>query len=252
MRKLVALSDTHIWGPDDPLYRSLLEWLRLHSKPGNVIILGGDVFDVFVGKKRIYLKRYEEFLQSVRDACAAGAEVHYIEGNHDFLLTRVLAGIPRARVHSREFAVELDGKRFYIAHGDLVDPTDYSYRFLRAVFRSPLNRAFVKSIPGEWVDWIGTRSSRYSRGSRPMLPGGLPRERRDALRRVYRNFAVERIGKGFDFVILGHCHDDDEMSFQVEGRTGHYANVGYPRVHRNYLAWSAGQGEIQREPLPLY
>ena len=188
----------------------------------------------------------------VSNACAAGAEVHYIEGNHDFLLTRVLAGIPRARVHSREFAVELDGKRFYIAHGDLVDPTDYSYRFLRAVFRSPLNRAFVKSIPGEWVDWIGTRSSRYSRGSRPMLPGGLPRERRDALRRVYRNFAVERIGKGFDFVILGHCHDDDEMSFQVEGRTGHYANVGYPRVHRNYLAWSAGQGEIQREPLPLY
>lgn len=249
MSKLVALSDLHIWGSDDPLYRSLLNWMRTHAGPGNVIVLCGDVFDVFVGKKRLYLKRYGEFLETAREIAALGTDLHYIEGNHDFLLTRVLADIPRARVHSREFDLSFGGKRFYVAHGDLVDPHDRSYRFLRAVFRSPLNRAFVKAIPGEWVDWIGTRSSRYSRGSRPSLPSRMPNDRLDALRSVYRNFAVDRIGRGYDFVILGHCHDDDEMRFQIGDRKGQYANVGFPREHRTFLAFDSGDDEIRREPL---
>ena len=247
--RLIAVSDLHISGADDPLYPSLLKLIR-SANHGDVLVLAGDVFDLFVGDKPLFMNRYREFFEELRGAGKRGTVLHYIEGNHDFLMSRALASIGGLTLHPEAVEFELGGRRFFVSHGDLVDRSDYGYRALRVFWRSPFFRAFVRVAPGNWIDGIGKSSSRYSRVKSPRLPSELPLERRERLRRIYRSFAAEKIGEGHDFVVMGHCHDLDEMSFQQGGHTGQYINVGFPRAHGSYLSWSPGDTKIQREKLP--
>src|SRR5262249_53544168 len=148
-------------------------------------------------------------------AANRGVEIHYIEGNHDFMIRRAFARVRGMKVHTSEVTLERGDKRFYVAHGDLADREDYGYRALRVLFRSPAMKAFVKFAPGSWVDGFGQFSSHRSRSAKPRLPSEYPIERRERLRKVYRSFAAQKIAEGFDYVVMGHCHDLDEMEFTV-------------------------------------
>ncbi len=248
--RLLVVSDLHIWGSDDPVYRSLLTLIQNGTKEGDTLILAGDVFDLFVGNKEVFVNRYREFFDALRDAGRRQVELHYIEGNHDFLMRKAFSPIPGMRVHSRDVSFQLRGKRFFVAHGDLVDRSDYRYLALRSFLRSPVMKAMVAAAPGRWLDRIGKTSSKKSRANKPTLPSQLSIERLDQMRLIYRNYAAEKLAQGFDFVVLGHCHDLDEKRFKIGGRCGQYINMGYPRVHKSFLVWSLGDDEVHREPLP--
>jgi hypothetical protein len=111
-------------------------------------------------------------------------------------------------------------------------------------------KLLVMLIPGGWLDSIGRASSKKSRSGKPALAACLPTDRMENLRKIYRSYAAERLSQGYDFVVMGHCHDLDEMHFNVGGRKGQYINVGFPRAHGSFLTWSPGEEKIQREKLP--
>jgi UDP-2,3-diacylglucosamine hydrolase len=247
---LFVISDLHICGPDDPLYFSLLSLIRDRAKAGDTVVLAGDLFDLFVGNKAVFKERYSGFLKVLSDAGQQGVDFHYIEGNHDFLIDRVFRGIPRFTVHSHDVSLEIQGKRFYFAHGDTADRRDYPYLLLRSFFRSPMMKLLVFLAPGDWLDRFGKFSSHRSRQAKALLPIDLPIHRMERLRKIYRSYAAERLAQGYDYVVMGHCHDLDEMFFNIGGRPGQYVNVGYPRAHGSFLSWSPGEERIQRERLP--
>ena len=243
---IIAVSDLHIWGPEDPLYLSLLTLLNERVLPGDTVVLAGDIFDLFVGNKSVFIEQYSTFIEAVRNAGARGAIVHYIEGNHDFLIKKAFQGTMRVYTHPNNVNLETEGKKFYFAHGDLVDQKDYGYRLLRMFFRSPVMRALVSIVPGKWLEDFGKLSSRISRQRHSQLP----HHRIEPLRKIFRNYAAEQVAEGYDFVVMGHCHDLDEMTFRVGNRKGQYVNIGYPRIHGSFLSWVPGEEKIQREKLP--
>lgn len=247
---LLVVSDLHITDAHDPLYASLLALIGERAQTGDTLVLAGDLFDFLVGNKSIFLNRYSKFFELIRSAASRGVKIHYIEGNHDFLIRKAFRGIEGVTVHSDEFSIELGQKRFFFAHGDLVDQTDYGYRIWRGFTRSPIMKAFVRALPGPWIDWVGVTLSKKSRGRKPLLPSGMPADRVEILRKIYRSYAAEQLSRGFDFVVMGHCHDLDEMSFSIGGRPGQYVNVGYPRVHGSFLSWTSGDSRIRREKMP--
>ncbi len=247
---LFAVSDLHIHGPDDPLYHSLITLVRDRAEPDDVVVLAGDLFDLFVGNKSIFIERYSEFIHQVSKAGARGVKIHYIEGNHDFFLRKVFQGMRGVFIHPDEVSVEISDKKFFFAHGDQVDKSDYGYRFLRAFLRSPFMRAFVAVMPGFVIDRVGQTGSYRSKKARSHFVNELPVSRMEVLRKKYRSFAAERMATGFDFVVLGHCHDLDEMFFNIGGRRAQYVNIGYPRVHGSFVSWLPGDEKIHREKLP--
>lgn len=246
MSRLLVISDLHIRGSNDPLYFSMIRLLGERAEAGDVLVFAGDVFDFFVGNKRVLTDRYVDFIQAMQAAGRRGVVLHYIEGNHDFHLQSAFAGIPGLSIHAEETSFEIAGKKFLVAHGDLADSKDHGYRLLRGFFRSPLIKAFVRVAPGAWVDKIGKMSSETSQKKNPRLPGAAV----GRLRNMYRSYAAERLTEGFDYMVMGHCHDLDEMRFTIGGRPAQYINVGYPRVHGSFLSWSPGDELIQREALP--
>lgn len=247
---LLVISDLHIWGPQDPLYTSLLRLLRHRAGSGDTVVLAGDLFDLFVGNKSIFITEYHEFYEALQDAAKRGIKCHYVEGNHDFNLKKAFRDVNALSLHPHDVCIEISGKKFYIAHGDTVVKTDYGYRFLRAFFRSPVMKFLVWILPGQWLAQIGKWSSQLSRSRKQAYSSEISINRIEALRRIYRSFAAEKLGEGFDFVVMGHCHDLDEMTFSIGSRKGQYVNVGFPRTHGSFLSWSAGEEKIQREKLP--
>ncbi len=247
---LFVVSDLHIDRSTDPLLSGLIAFLTERVKPGDCVVFAGDVFDVFIGNKKIFRDRYRGFIELVVSLADRGADVHYIEGNHDFQLKKLFGRLKGVTHHASEVEIQCGQKRVYIAHGDLVNSKDYGYRILRGVLRSVPLRAMIRQAPGKIVDGIGQWMSGQSKASHRQ-PQGLPRLSEghlEQLRKCYRSFAALKINQGFDFVILGHCHDRDEMKFKVGDRLGHYMNVGYPRVHQSLVFWTPERpDELQRE-----
>jgi UDP-2,3-diacylglucosamine hydrolase len=244
---LYVVSDLHLSSSEDPLYLALIHLLTDRVKEGDTVVLAGDIFDLWVGHKKIFYQRYLQFFNALQKASQIGAQIYYIEGNHDFLLRRAFSKIPQVHVVTDETSLTLRGKKFFFAHGDCVNQRDVEYRLWRAFFRSPVMRVFLFLVPGGWLEAFGRWCSQYSRGRRPNLPRDWPTPQLEALRKIYRSFAAEKIALGYDFVVLGHCHDLDSMSFQVGHRTGQYINVGFPPVHGSFLTWSPEDSQIQRE-----
>jgi UDP-2,3-diacylglucosamine pyrophosphatase LpxH len=77
---LVVVSDLHIWGSEDPLYHSLVSLVLERAHPGDTLVLAGDIFDVFVGNKAIFVQEYSRFIDALKTASESGVKVHYIEG----------------------------------------------------------------------------------------------------------------------------------------------------------------------------
>lgn len=236
------LSDLHIEDSQDQTYLNLIELFKNGIAETDTIVLAGDIFDLFVGNKTVFKERYSEFFNLLEQFEKRKIKVHYIEGNHDFHLNEVFRSFNNVILHPKEVTIEQDQKRFYVAHGDLVDKADVGYLALRLFFRSPLVKAFVKASPDSWIDKLGKKSSDLSRVSHK-------EDKSENIKKTFRNFAATKILEGFDFVVLGHCHLSDDICFKVNERSGQYVNMGYPKTEKTYLKWNPEESKIKRVPM---
>lgn len=244
-----VLSDLHIRDAQDPLYARLLAWIPAEAgAPGDVLVLAGDIFDLYLGDRRVFRERYAEFHAALARAGKQGATIHYLQGNHDFLLERTFGAVPGMHVWPSEVRVQIDGVPIAVAHGDLVDPEDKGYRVLRALFRSPLMRLLNALLPDAWLEAIGKRSSLESQKHRVRLPEQLPPERLARLRACYHAAAERYFTQGVRHVVMGHCHDRDERRWSLPQGECTYWNVGLPRVHGTAIRWDPSALELRRVP----
>jgi UDP-2,3-diacylglucosamine hydrolase len=229
-RRVWIFSDLHLTRPDDSLYSSLIAALDEPTGSEDAVIFAGDMFDLVVGDSQYFREKHRLFLEAVSRLLERKVRIFYIEGNHDFHLSGFM---PRGvRFEPEAVCVEVETesalRKLYVAHGDLVDQSDVGYLRLRTFFRSAPLQQLARALPGNWIDRVATKLSRSMERKASELPENWDPRRRDALRKVFREFASGIHARGFDGVILGHCHDFDSLG-------GFYFNMGYPPVHRQFL-----------------
>lgn len=240
------VSDLHIEDAHDPTYRSLLR-LMDGTAPCDELVLAGDIFDFMVGRP-LFLRSYPEFFASLSAAIERGVKIHYIEGNHDVNLLPLLRRIPGVSLHRAEMDLQVHSQKLFIAHGDLADRNDWGYRFWRWLVRTWPVRSFFKLLPSSAVMALGRKLSELSRSQRTHRV--TPEDGFARVRPIYRSYAAEKAKLGFDYIVMGHCHDLDEMGFTVDGRNAKYMNVGYPKAHGSYVV--CDEDGLRREPLPSF
>ena len=249
VQELWVASDLHLQSGDSDIARAFVHFIEMDISRGDVLVLAGDVFDAFAGTKKIYLERHGSVLEAIRAACLRGIQVHVLEGNHDILLADWVATLPGAALHAGGVRLDWGRRRIWIEHGDQVNASDYGYRALRVLFRSPLMKAWVHLSSDRAFDAFAQFASRSSRGAHPWLPEQLPAPELAALRRIYREAASAKLLRDADCVIYGHCHDLDEVRFSVGERGVQYINMGFPPVHGSLLRGRAGGEFLERHPL---
>ncbi len=219
------VSDLHLTSDDPQAINRFASFVKTLPQPNDVLILGGDIFDLFIGAKEIFQAKFHRALEAIRQAAQGGVKVYYLEGNHDFYLAKVFADHQNIEVRAEDFPLELNGKKFFISHGDRIDPEDTGYHFLRFVTRSGWFRILVDIVPGVWIERIGNRSSQESRKYNNPQKGGPENQQR--LRALYLDFAKEKIREGAQHVLVGHSHLRDQILVEEGGTKGEYLNLGF-------------------------
>ena len=234
--RMVFIADGHLKDEGDPNQTALVEFLD--SLKADTLAILGDLFDFWTGSNTVAAGQYRPTLDALSRLKKRGVKIMYFEGNHDFSMGPFFTGELGARVFDGLTELELGEKRFVVGHGDTVAMSS-GYRLWRAYLRSPLFKvmAAIATPKGVWA--IANRLSKKSR-KRAFLSAENSVEKR------LREFAGERIGKGADFVVLGHSHEPGVNPLESKGRRGVYANPGSWARDKSYLVFDGKSFSVHR------
>ncbi|MBN22464.1 MAG: hypothetical protein CL678_14365 [Bdellovibrionaceae bacterium] len=241
-----VISDLHIESSRDSIYQDLLNLIENEPMSGDFFVFAGDIFDHWIGNKQFYQKNFEKFISIVQKKSKEGVIFYYIEGNHDFLLKGIFGESSSINIVDSFVALEHDSRKIIITHGDLANPHDKSYLLLRKFWRSIWIKCFVAISSGQFIDFLGRTLSRGS--SQTRIEERLAPDEKSISRliEIYHQYAEKFFSKGFDCVVAGHCHDRDEYRKKIGEKEFQYINVGFPRVHGEYLVKSQGSMYFKR------
>lgn len=223
------VSDLHLVSSDDARTQTFVRWLRdLHHsvKRGagpTHLFLVGDIFDLWVGDHDYFVERFRDVVDAIRALVKGGVEVHYFEGNHDLHLKKFWQDDVGAVVHSDEADFVLGGRRVRVEHGDLINPDDKGYLFLRGFLRTWGMKTIALGLPSKVVSAIGERASRASRNHTThtkSLPAGQ-------IRAMIKRHA-ERVARAndFDLIVTGHVHVRDDQEIDLGSKKIRSVNLG--------------------------
>ncbi len=197
--RAIFLADAHLCKPTDPNYRALLKFLRSQTGRTDVVAFLGDIFEFWIGKDTPP-REHHALIELLEDMVSKGTRLVYVEGNHDFHLGPVFTQRLHCQVMPDGGSIELEGKKIYLAHGDLANPEDLGYRRLRQFLRSKLVRGLIRTLPNRFIMSIATRASFESRKS-----SSEKRDRWPAID-ILKPYAEAFIETGHDIVITAHYH----------------------------------------------
>lgn len=199
---VVFLSDAHLGALSGEAEASRIRSLHqfLESLPGRAgqLVIAGDLFEFWFEYRTAIPRRHFATLSVLRRLRDAGLPITYMNGNHDFWLGHFLAEEIGVVPHDGPLALEAQGRRLWIHHGDGLIGGDLGYRILRKVLRSPVSIGLYQLIHPDLgiplAEWTSGRS-RHARD-----PDRFP------LDRLWNEVAMPRFAEGFDTVVLGHFH----------------------------------------------
>jgi UDP-2,3-diacylglucosamine hydrolase len=197
--RAIFLADAHLCKPSDPNYQAMLAFLEEQCGKTDVLVLLGDIFEFWIGKATV-AETYVPVIDLLERMYHQGTKLVYVEGNHDFHLGPVFTERLACQVLPEGGSIELDGKKIFLAHGDLANPDDKSYRRLRAFLRSGMIRAMLRLAPNSLTMAIANRGSYSSRKS-----AGERRSRWPA-REILQPYAAAILSEGYQALVTGHYH----------------------------------------------
>lgn len=233
--KMVFIADGHLKGIGDPNQLALVKFLD--SLKADTLAIMGDLFDFWTGSNKVARAEYKAVLDAFGRLRKRGTKIMYFEGNHDFSMGPYFTVELKAKVFEGIFEMELGKSRFLLGHGDTVAMT-IGYRLWRAYLRSPLFRvmAALATPAGVWAI-----ANRLSKKSRKRV---LPKENTVELK--LREYARIEVGKGADFVVLGHSHEPGVSPLESGGRRGVYANPGSWARDKSYLVFDGKSFRVEK------
>lgn len=209
MKNVYFLSDAHLGSRaiehKRTQERKLVRFLDEIKDKASAIYLLGDIFDFWYEYKEVVPKGYTRFLGKISEITDSGVEVHFFIGNHDIWCKDYLEKECGVIMHRSPFTTDINGKVFYLAHGDGLGDPSKSFRMLRKMFHSKFLRWCFSNLHPRWGIDFGLNWAKHSRekrvnGKDPEFMG----EKNEFLIRFSKEYLAEH--PEINFFIFGHRH----------------------------------------------
>ena len=241
--KIYFASDFHLGS--FPLKKSILrektiiKWLDHIKLDAAELYLVGDVFDFWFEYATVVPKGYVRFLGKLAELADMGIKITFFKGNHDMWMFGYLQKEFNARIVSDELELNLDGKSFYIHHGDGLGPGDRKYKFLKKIFRSSLCQwLFARLHPNLGIG-IATRWSKHSRLANNEDEKFLGDDKEWLIQYVKD---LEKL-KHQDYYIFGHRHLAYDITLSSGARI---INLGEWINYQTYAVWDGQNISLEK------
>ena len=199
---------------EDKKERLLVKFLEFAKENCDELFIVGDLFDYWFEYKRVFQKGFYRTLTALKSLSEKNIKLHYFIGNHDFLHRDFFEKEFGAILYHNGLSAELDGKKFFIAHGDGMVSNDTGYKILKWILRNNFFQWLYSLLHPDFGIAIASRTSKSSRVYTDKKDYGEI----DGLFEA----AKKKIDEGFDYVLFGHLH----KRFFVTYKNGTYINLG--------------------------
>lgn len=238
--RICIISDLHFKfrrnSPEDlENERIILSFLEEAIGKYDLLILAGDIFDLWFDWRYTIIKQYFPLLVRLDEIRRAGCRIVHISGNHDFWFNDFLPEYLDIELYRDSFSIIADGKRLHVCHGDEHTVNDLRYRIFRRVIRLPLVRRIFSVFHPDFALGLGSFLSRSSRGRKE--DAALRKSKEQGLIKHAQSLITR--GKA-DFVVMGHSHNPTLKT--LDG--GIYANCGDWLSHYTFIEVIAGELSI--------
>lgn len=261
-KKYYFFSDVHLGLRDRETEkikeRKLVDFLESIRKDAEKIYIVGDLFDCWIEYRKVVPKGYYRTLAKLNEIAESGVEVNFFSGNHDFWLNTYLRDDVGLKLHNDYLETELDGKKFFITHGDGLSKGDTGYKIIKKILRNRLNQFLYSLIHPDIGVWLAEGSSKKSRlhtddRSKDMYGSSNNDSNNNGSGKTgsygsggMRQFAEKKISEGFDFVIMGHIHKPSDNEIKTASNPGRYITLGDWISNFTYGEYSNGKFELKK------
>lgn len=172
MKNIYFISDAHLGSLALKHHRTqerrLVNFLDQIKDKAEAVYMLGDMFDFWFEYKSVVPRGFTRFLGKLSELTDNGVEVHFFTGNHDMWTLDYLSSECGVIVHREPATIELNGKVFYLAHGDGLDYRDRNWktRLLFGLFHSKLMRKLASLWHPDIFVPFGRNWAKHSRMKR--------------------------------------------------------------------------------------
>jgi len=205
-KKIYFASDFHLGIPDKATSlereRRICSWLEQIKKDAAQLYLVGDIFDTWFEYKNVVPKGFTRFLGKLAELRDGGLQIEAFTGNHDLWMRGYFEEELDIPVHHQPIERTINGKKFFIGHGDGLGPGDMGYKLLKKVLRSPVSQWLYRRLhPDTGVGlagWFSRLGPKHGVEEKPFL--GPEKE-------WLVQFCIDKLNKEHvDYFIFGHRH----------------------------------------------
>ncbi|SHN07153.1 UDP-2,3-diacylglucosamine diphosphatase [Polaribacter sp. KT 15] len=220
-RKLdyAVISDVHL-GTYGCKAAELLNYLK--SIDPKVLILNGDIIDIWQFNKRYFPKSHMNVIKHITGLLSRGTEVYYITGNHDEML-RKFKGFQLGNFKIlNKLVLNIDNKKTWIFHGDVFDVTMKHSKWLAKLGGKGYDLLILINT---FINWI-SKLFGYGKLS---LSKKIKNSVKSAVKFInhFEETASDiAIDNNYDYVVCGHIHQPEIREIaNAKGKTT-YLNSG--------------------------
>ncbi len=242
-KKVYFASDFHLGAPSEEESKArelkIIQWLTSIQKDAQKIFLVGDLFDFWFEYKHVVPKGHVRFLGKLAEIKDSGVGIQVFTGNHDLWMkdyfTREL-GIP---VHHQPIKYTINGKRFYIGHGDGLGPGDKGYKALKKIFTNKVCQWLFRQLHPD----LGYRMANYWSKENRLLQGKEQEKFLGEDKEWLIQYCKEILQKKhFDYFIFGHRHLPIQHDLNENSK---YINLGEWFSQCNYAVFDGNNLQLK-------
>ena len=219
--------------------KKIIRWLDSIEHDAQAILFVGDIFDFWYEYKKVVPKGFVRLQGKIATLVDSGIEVYFFKGNHDMWMFQYFQKELGIKLISDALEFESNDKQFYLHHGDGLGDGDYSYKFLKKVFRNPICIWLFGVLPNR----VGLGIAHFF-SSRSRLANAAHdevfQEDSEWLLQFCNNKVQE---KSYDFMIFGHRHLPLEINLDNGGK---YINLGEWLHHCTYAKFDGSTVTLEK------
>lgn len=221
--------------------RLLVRWLDVASRDAASIYLVGDMFEFWFEYKTVIPKGFSRLFGKIAELRDGGMHIEAFTGNHDLWMFGYFEqefGIP---VHRHPIQVNIQGKSFFIGHGDGLGPGDYGYKRMKKVFTHPLSQWLYGWVHPDWGTNLANFFSKKSRAATPPEERNWLGDDKEWL----LQYCQRKITAGVepDYFVFGHRHLP--IDWLLSNGKSRYINLGEWMWHNSFGVFDGENMSIQ-------
>jgi UDP-2,3-diacylglucosamine pyrophosphatase LpxH len=217
--EVVVISDVHL-GTYGCHAKELLKYLK--SINPKIIILNGDIIDIWQFKKSYWPKPHMKVIKYIIGWISEGKEIYYITGNHDEMLRKFVDFEISSFSIKNKVVLELDGKKAWFFHGDVFDVTMKHSKWLTKIGAKGYDLLIlINKAVNNISEFFGKGKISLSKKIKDSVKTAV--KFINNFEETATNIAIQN---KFDYVVCGHIHQPIIKDVIVNEGKVKYLNSG--------------------------